>query len=163
MKNLKELLEHEVQDLYSAETQLVEALPKMIKAANHPKLKQAIEKHLQETEGQIKRLEQVARLMDISAKSSTKCKGMEGLLAEGEKMLKEDAEPEVRDAAIIGAAQKVEHYEIAGYGTARYYAQLLGEDEVAGLLEETLDEEKMTDDKLNTLAKDKVNELAVKP
>ncbi len=161
MKNLSDLLEHEVKDLYSAEQQLVEALPKMAKAASHPDLKKAFESHLKETKTHVERLEQVAELLDISFKKSEKCQGMEGLVKEGAKMMEEDAEDEVRDAALIGAAQRVEHYEIAGYGTAHYFAQMLGETEVAELLAKTLEEEKMADEKLNKIAKGKVNEMAM--
>lgn len=160
MKNLEELLEHEIQDLYSAENQLVEALPKMAKAASHPDLKAAFEKHLEETKLQVSRLEQVAEQLGIDPDGG-KCKGMEGLIKEGEKMIDEDADEEVRDAGLIGAAQRVEHYEIAGYGTASYYAQMLGKREVAGLLDQTLEEEKSADNKLNSIAKNKVNELAM--
>ncbi len=153
-------MEHEIKDLYSAETQLVDALPKMVKAANNSKLKKAIEDHLGETKNQKKRLEKVAELLDIEP-DGHKCKAMAGLITEGEDMLKEDAEPEVRDAAIIGAAQRVEHYEIAGYGTACSYAKMLGESEVANLLSETLDEEKGADETLNDLAVEKINKMAM--
>lgn len=162
MKDLKELLEHEVKDLYSAESQLVEALPKMAKAANHPQLKKALQSHLKETEMQVQRLEQVAELLGISPKSREKCQGMKGLIEEGTRIMEEeDIEPEVLDAGLITAAQKVEHYEIAGYGSARYFAQMLGEQQVVALLEQTLEEEKMADEKLNNIAKEKVNELAL--
>lgn len=160
MKNLRDLLEHEIQDLYSAEDQLVDALPKMAKAANNAGLKKAIESHLNETKKQKERLEKVADLLEIKP-GGHKCKAMAGLITEGEDILKEDAEPEVRDAAIIGAAQRVEHYEIAGYGTARYYAKMLGENEVAKLLSQTLEEEKGADEKLNNLATEKINEMAM--
>jgi ferritin-like metal-binding protein YciE len=153
-------LEHEIQDLYSAEDQLVDALPKMAKAAKHAALKKAIENHLEETKKQKERLEKVADLLDMKP-SGHKCKAMAGLIAEGEEILKEDAEAEVKDAAIIGASQRVEHYEIAGYGTARYYAKMLGENEVAKLLSQTLDEEKGADEKLNNLATEKINEKAM--
>ena len=160
MKNLQELLEHEVQDLYSAETQLTEALPKMVRAATNPSLKKALEMHLQETKVQLERLEEAAKLLGVSP-NGEKCFGMAGLIKEGERLTKEDFEPEVLDAAIIGAAQKVEHYEISGYGTACYYAKMLGEDKVHALLGETLDEEKNADEKLNVLAKEKVNQMAM--
>lgn len=162
MKNLKELLEHEIKDLYSAESQLVEAMPKMAKAASHPQLKKAIESHLQETKMQVQRLEEVAELLGISPKSREKCQGMKGLVEEGTRIMEEeDIEPEVLDAGLITAAQKIEHYEIAGYGSAHYFALMLGETEVAALLEQTLNEEKMTDEKLNAIAKGRVNELAM--
>ncbi|MBK9014063.1 MAG: ferritin-like domain-containing protein [Saprospiraceae bacterium] len=160
MKNLQELLKHEVQDLFSAETQITEALPKLAKAATHPNLKKALEKHLEETKMQLQRLEQAAKLLGVSPHGD-KCAGMAGLLKEGDKLTKEDFEPEVLDAAIIGACQKVEHYEISGYGTACYYAKLLGEDKVHSLLGQTLDEEKNADEKLNVLAKEKINQLAM--
>lgn len=160
MKNLEELLEHEVQDLYSAESQLVEALPKMAKAANDSKLKKAFEDHLDETKHQKKRLEKVAELLGIDPEGE-KCKGMEGLIMEGDKMIKEDADPEVKDAGLIGAAQKVEHYEISGYGTARQFAEMLGKKEVANLLSESLEEEKDADETLTDLAVEKINKMAM--
>lgn len=160
MKNLKDLLEHEIQDLYSAESQMIDALPDMEKAASNSKLKKAFESHLKETKKQKERLEKVAELLGISPKGE-KCKGMEGLVKEGKKMIEEDASPEVKDAGLIGAAQRVEHYEIAGYGTACTFAKMLGEKEVADLLGQTLEEEKSADEKLNDIALEKVNESAM--
>lgn len=148
---LHELLIDELKDLYNAETQLTKALPKMAKAATDENLKAGFEEHLDQTHEHIARLDRAMELLDASPKGKT-CKAMKGLLAEGEEKIKEDAAPAVKDAALIGAAQKVEHYEIAGYGTVRTYAKLLGEDEVVSLLQETLDEEAETDRKLTQLA-----------
>lgn len=148
---LQELLIDELKDLYSAETQLTKALPKMAKAANDENLKAGFEEHLDQTHEHIARLDRAMELLDASPKGKT-CKAMKGLLAEGEEKIKEDASPAVKDAALIGAAQKVEHYEIAGYGTVRTFAELLGEDEIVSLLQETLDEEAETDRKLTELA-----------
>jgi ferritin-like metal-binding protein YciE len=131
-------------------------LPKMAKAATSPALKAAFEKHLAETEGQVKRLEQVFEALGETAKTKT-CKAMQGLIAEGEETMSENAEPEVLDAALIAAAQRVEHYEMAGYGTVRSYAKLLKEDAIVGLLEQTLQEEKATDEALTTLAESSIN------
>jgi ferritin-like metal-binding protein YciE len=145
-----------LQDLYNAEGQIVRALPKMIKAANHPELRAAFEEHLEQTEGQIERLEQAFKLLGMPAKGK-KCDGMAGLLEEGKKMMEEDAEPAVMDAALISAAQKVEHYEIASYGCVATYAELLGYDQVHELLGETLDEEERTDERLSDLAESVIN------
>lgn len=160
MKNLRELLEHEIQDLYSAESQLIEALPDMEKAAKDAELKKALKNHLKETKEQKKRLEMIAKKLGIKAEGD-KCKGMEGLIKEGQKMLKEAGDEEVRDAGIIGASQRVEHYEIAGYGCARYYARMLGEDKVAEMLAMSLEEEKDADELLNDIAIEQVNRKAV--
>jgi ferritin-like metal-binding protein YciE len=148
---LQELLIEELKDLYSAETQLTKALPKMAKAASDENLKAGFEEHLDQTHEHIARLDRAMELLDASPKGKT-CKAMKGLLAEGEEKIKEDASDAVKDAALIGAAQKVEHYEIAGYGTVRTFAELLGEDEIVSLLQETLDEEAETDRKLTELA-----------
>lgn len=153
-------MEHEIQDLYSAETQLISALPKMAEAAHSSKLKQAFKDHLQETKNQQARLEKVADILGCSTKGET-CEAMKGLIKEGEKMIKEDAEPDVKDAGLIAAAQRVEHYEIAGYGTARHFAKILGLQEVADLLEETLEEEKDADEKLNDIAIQQVDPAAM--
>ena len=141
----------ELKDLYSAETQLTKALPKMAKAANDEALKAGFEEHLSQTHEHIARLDRVMELLDSSPKGKT-CKAMKGLVAEGDEKIHEDASPAVKDAALICAAQKVEHYEIAGYGTVRTFAELLGQDEVVSLLQETLDEEAETDRKLTELA-----------
>lgn len=156
MESLQDLFVEDLKDLYSAETQLTKALPKMAKAATHPDLKQAFQTHLAETEVQIERLETILEALDESPKGK-KCKAMEGLIEEGKELMEEDAEPEVLDAGLIGAAQKVEHYEIAGYGTVRTYAQMLGNEEAARLLQQTLDEEGMTDKKLTKLAMQCIN------
>jgi ferritin-like metal-binding protein YciE len=154
--SLHDLLVDELKDLYSAESQLVKALPKMAKAASAPELRQGFEEHLEQTKGQVERLEQIFERMEISPRGK-KCKAMEGLIEEGKELLKQDAEPTVKDAALIGAAQKVEHYEIAAYGTARTHASLLGDDEAANLLQETLDEEAEADKKLTQLAESVIN------
>src|SRR5436309_128029 len=148
---MRELYVAELRDLYNAETQLTKALPKMAKAASNSELRQAFEEHLRETSEQVSRLEQIFEMLDEKP-TGKKCLGMEGLVKEGAETMKEDYEDAVMDAAIIGAAQRIEHYEIAGYGTVRTFAELLGEDEHVSLLEETLEEEKQTDEKLNQLA-----------
>ena len=154
--SLRKLYVDELKDLYSAEKQILQALPKMAKKAKNAQLKQAFELHLQETQNQVERLDQVFELLGKSPRGK-KCKGMEGLLEEGKEMMQEDMEPEVMDAALIAAAQRVEHYEIAGYGTVRTYAQLLGEDKHVKLLQQTLDEEGNTDKKLTQLAESSIN------
>jgi ferritin-like metal-binding protein YciE len=159
LNSLSDLLLHELKDLYSAERQLTQALPKMIKACKSAELAEALTVHLAETEGQIQRIERAFGLLDHTPRSQ-KCKGMEGLLEEGKSLLEEDADPDVLDAAIIGAAQRVEHYEIAAYGTAIAYARTLGLDDVAALLAESLDEERAADEKLSVLAEGGINALA---
>jgi ferritin-like metal-binding protein YciE len=156
LKTLHDLLTHELQDLHSAEMQLVKALPKMAKAATNEDLKAGFEEHLEETRNHVTRLEEVGKICECKV-TGHKCKAMEGLIEEGADLISEDAEDSVRDAALIGAAQRVEHYEIAGYGTARALAGLLGFDEAVDLLTETLDEEKATDEKLTELAESAVN------
>jgi ferritin-like metal-binding protein YciE len=143
----------QLKDLYSAENQLVKALPKMAKAAGSEELREGIEEHLEQTRGHVQRLEEIFDALDESPKGKT-CAGMEGLIKEGKETMEEDFEGPVMDAALIGAAQRVEHYEIGAYGTAREFAQILGESEQVELLEQTLDEEKETDQKLTALAKD---------
>jgi ferritin-like metal-binding protein YciE len=155
LKTLDHLLHHELKDLYSAENQLVKALPKMAKAADDKSLKAGFEEHLEQTKGHVARLNDIATQLDITL-TGHKCKAMEGLVEEGADLIGEDAEPSVRDAGLIGAAQRVEHYEIAGYGTAATLAQTLGYDDVAALLQETLAEEKATDEKLTDLAESTV-------
>src|SRR5277367_1023553 len=152
LETMKELLLDELQDLYSAETQITKALPKMAKNSSSPELKQAFDSHLQETEGHVQRLEKIFKHLKESSKGKT-CEGMKGLLKEGEERIKEGGEPEVVDAGLISAAQRVEHYEIAAYGSARTYAELLNESEVARLLDETLAEEKSADQKLTKISK----------
>ena len=159
LKNLEDLFHHELKDLYSAEKQLLEALPKMAETAQDPKLKLAFEQHLQETQQQKERLEKVCELVGISP-GRTKCKAMEGLIEEGQDMIDEKATPEVKDAGLVASAQRIEHYEISGYGTAAYYAERLGLAEAQQLLAETLLEEKNTDAKLNKLAKGWINQKA---
>lgn len=148
---LKELYIDELKDIYNAENQLVKALPKMAKAANSEKLRTGFEEHLEQTRGHVQRLEQIFKELGEKP-SGKKCKGMEGLVAEGQEMMGEDFEDDVMDAALISAAQRVEHYEIAAYGTVRTYAELLGEDTAVQLLEQTLEEEKETDQKLTDMA-----------
>ena len=154
--NLRDLLELELKDTYSAETQLTKALPKMAKAAANPELKAGFEQHLKETQNPVRRLEQVAKEMNISLKGNT-CEGMEGLVEEGEEIIGLSAEDDVRDAGLIAAAQKVEHYEICAYGTMCAWAKQLGLSTVAGTLAQTLEEEKRTDEKLTRLAEARVN------
>lgn len=186
MTDLQDLLKHEIKDLYSAEQQIIGFMPFVIEKVSNPQLREALERHLEITQGQVERLEQVQQLMAqgggqqgaqgdnslfarLSRKRSQgseigtggeKCLGMEGLLKEGEKVLSEEMEPSVLDAAIIACAQKIEHYEICGYGTARAYARELNMGEVAELLEQTLDEEYEADDRLTDLAVQRINEEA---
>jgi ferritin-like metal-binding protein YciE len=160
LDSLQKLYVEELRDLYSAENQILKALPKMAKAASASELQAAFKEHLEQTKGQVQRLEQIFETLGKSPKGKT-CKAMEGLVAEGEELMGEDADPEVLDAGLIAAAQRVEHYEIAGYGTVRTYAQLLGDEEAAGLLQETLDEEGQTDQKLSQLAESLINPQAV--
>lgn len=175
MINLRDLLMHEIQDLYSAEEQIIEALPSMIEKANNNQLKKALQDHLNVTEKQKDRLDKVKQLLGAEEEEggekkgvfsklfgggSHKCKGTEGLIKEGEKIMSENMTTEVRDAAIIASAQKIEHYEICGYGTARAFARELNLGEVAELLEETLNEEYEADDLLTDLAVGRLNEEA---
>jgi len=148
---LKELYIDELKDLFSAENQLLKALPRMAKAATSEELSSAFTEHLEQTKGQVQRLEQIFEMLDENPKGK-KCVGMEGLVKEGAEMMGEDFEDEVLDAGLIGAAQRIEHYEIAAYGTARAFAELLGESDQASLLGETLEEEKETDQKLTQLS-----------
>jgi ferritin-like metal-binding protein YciE len=156
LNSLDDLLVHELQDIYNAEGQILKALPKLIKAASHPELQSAFEAHLEQTEGQVARLDQVFKLLGVPAKGR-KCEGMAGLIEEGRKTMEEDAEPAVMDAALIAAAQKVEHYEIASYGCVCTYAEMLGYDQVHELLGQNLDEEETTDEKLTALAESVIN------
>ncbi len=160
LDNLRKLFVEELRDLYSAENQLVKALPKMAKGASSEELKQALEDHLEQTRGHVERLEEVFEQLDETPKGKT-CKAMKGLVEEGSEILEEDGEDSVVDAGIIAAAQKVEHYEIASYGTVRTWAGLLGENEAAELLQETLDEEGEANKLLNKLAQDIVNPEAL--
>jgi len=160
LETLKDLYIHELKDLFSAEKQIIKALPKMAKAATSPELAAGFKKHLEETKLQAERLETILKSHDETTRGP-KCKGMEGVLAEGAEMIAEEADPEVKDAGLIAAAQRVEHYEMAGYGTARTYAELLGDKEGAKLLQKTLNEEAATDEKLTVAAK-KINVAAKK-
>lgn len=156
LSTLNELYIQELKDLYSAENQIVKALPSMVEAATSPELKSGFSDHLNQTKQHIVRLEQIFTKMDEGSGGKF-CKGMEGVLAEAKDLLKQKAEPEVLDAGLIAAAQHVEHYEIAGYGVCRTYARLLGDDEAANLLQQTLNEEEMTDRKLTQLAESGIN------
>jgi ferritin-like metal-binding protein YciE len=149
--SLDKLLEDELKDLYNAEGQLLKALPKMAKAASSPALKKAFSSHLTETKGQVDRLETIGTLLKIKL-TGKKCKAMEGLLEEGKEVVEADGPVAVIDAALIGAAQRVEHYEIAAYGTARAFAEHLGNAKVAKLLQQTLDEESAADEKLSAIS-----------
>lgn len=156
---LHEVLTDYIRDLYNAENQLVKALPKMAKAASSPKLRMAFEEHLQQTEGHVERLERVAQDLGIKPKGKT-CHAMKGLIEEGQEVISNTGDPSAKDAALIGAAQKVEHYEIAAYGTARTFARILGENGAAELLQETLEEEGAADKKLTTIAESGLNQEA---
>ena len=162
LDSLETLLIEELRDLYNAERQILKALPKMAKAASSPGLQKGFQEHLQQTQTQVERLDKIFTDLGESPKGK-KCEAMEGLLKEGAELLEADAEPSVLDAALIAAAQRVEHYEIAGYGCARTYAKLLGHAEATQLLQQTLDEEKRTDVKLTELAVGSINTEAVDP
>jgi ferritin-like metal-binding protein YciE len=159
LESLRDLYLEQLKDLYSAENQLVDALPKMADAASAPELKNAFREHLNQTRQHVERLEKIFQTLDESPKGET-CEGMKGLVKEGDAMIKMKGEPEVIDAGLIAAAQRVEHYEIAGYGTVRTYAELLGEQESVRLLERTLQEEEEADEKLTEIAESRVNEEA---
>jgi ferritin-like metal-binding protein YciE len=160
LDTLKKLYIEELRDVYSAEQQLIKALPKMAKGASSDELREALETHLDQTKGQVERLEQIFEALDESPKGKT-CQAMKGLIEEGSEILEEKGEESVLDAGIIAAAQKVEHYEMATYGTLRTWADLLNEDEAAALLQETLDEEGEADKTLNELAEDVINPEAL--
>ena len=160
LETLKDLYIHELKDLYSAEKQLIRALPKMAKAASSEELQAAFEEHLEQTKEHVARLEKVLSAHDATTRGP-KCKGMEGLVEEGEELIEEDPDEEVLDAGLIAAAQKVEHYEIASYGCARTYAELIGDREGARILQTTLNEEGETDKKLTALAKSTINVAAM--
>jgi ferritin-like metal-binding protein YciE len=157
--SFEDLLVEQIQDLYDAEQRLTKALPKMAAAAHNTALKSAFQQHLTETQGHVSRLEKAFPSLGKSAQSKT-CQAMKGLIEEGDEVLSAGGKDEVRDAALIAAAQRVEHYEIAGYGTARTFAQQLGKNEVARLLQETLNEEAATDRKLTQIAEQSVNARA---
>jgi len=157
---LRKVYVEQLKDMYSAETQLLEAIPKMAEAATSEKLTQAFHDHLKETQGQISRLETIFESLEYEP-GGHRCKAMAGLIEEGEEIIKSDGEPEARDAALICAAQKVEHYEIATYGSLRAYARVLGEDNAEKLLTETLDEERKADSLMTDLAENTINKLAM--
>ena len=159
LDSLQNLFVTELKDIYNGEKQLVTALPRISKAARSPQLAEAITKHLKETEGHVVRLEQIFQSLGLAVRGK-KCKGMEGLLEEGKEIMEEEGQESVRDAALISAAQKVEHYEMAAYGCLRSYAQILGHNDAAKLLEQTLKEEEAADEKLNELAEGGINEAA---
>jgi len=161
VKNLKDMFVDLLQDAYSAETQLVEALPKMAGAAQSSELKAGFQQHLAETKNQVKRLEQVGKLVSADLDENT-CEAMEGLVEEGEEIIDMDADPDAKDAGLIASAQKVEHYEIATYGTLCSWAKQLGMQDAANILGQTLNEEKATDEKLTRLAESMVNRKATK-
>ena len=151
INNLRDVFIEQLKDIYSAETQLTKALPKMAKAASSPDLQKGFEEHLEQTKGHVARLEQIFDGLDESPKGQ-KCKAMEGLIKEGSEAIEEDASPAAKDSLLIAAAQRVEHYEIAAYGTVKAFAALLNEDEAGELLDQTLQEEVETDEKLTTVA-----------
>jgi len=156
MESLHDLYLSELKDLYSAEDQILKALPKVIEKVTAPELRTALQNHLEETRGHVARLEQVFEMHGEEPKKQ-KCKGMEGVLDEGDEMIGKDAVPAVRDAAIISACQRVEHYEMAAYGAVRTYAQQMGQDRAAALLQQTLDEEGNANKKLTSIAASRVN------
>jgi ferritin-like metal-binding protein YciE len=160
---LRDLFQEHIQDLWSMEDQIVNTLPDMIEASSNDELRNALQNHLEQTRRQVQRLEEVCRLVDFDPEGE-RCEGMRGILKEGDKLVEKDVEEdEVRDAAIIAAAQRVEHYEIAVYGTARTFARMLGEEEAATLLEESLEEEKLADTTLTDIAEAHVNRRAMAP
>ena len=162
METLQELLVEELKDIYNAEQQLLKAMPRMVKKATSAQLRRAFETHMKETEAQVGRLEEVFEALGEKAKGK-KCHAMQGLLEEAKEMMGEDMDDDVMDAALISAAQKVEHYEIASYGTVRTWAQLLGNKQAARLLQQTLDEEGKTDKLLSQLAESGINIEAAQP
>jgi ferritin-like metal-binding protein YciE len=159
LRTLEDLFVKELKDLYSAEKQILKALPKMAKAASSEKLREGFEEHREQTEGHVERLEKIFESLGKPSRG-VKCAAMEGIIEEGKELLEEDADESVMDAALIAAAQRVEHYEIAAYGTVRTLARMLGNSEAEELLQQTLDEEKQTDEKLTELAESEVNVAA---
>jgi ferritin-like metal-binding protein YciE len=159
LNSFQDLFVDQIKDLYDAENRLTEALPKMADAATSTQLKQAFRNHLTETQGHVSRLEQIFREVNLEPKRET-CEAMKGLVSEGEEMIKAKGDPDIKDAALIAAAQRVEHYEISGYGTARAFARRLGLTQAASLLQQTLQEEKAADEKLNSIAESSVNPQA---
>jgi ferritin-like metal-binding protein YciE len=162
LETLQDLFVEELRDLYNAENQILKALPKMAKNASAPGLQAAFQEHLEQTKGHVERLETIFTRLDKKAKGK-RCKAMKGIIEEGSELMSENAEPPVLDAGLIAAAQKVEHYEIAGYGTAVTFANFLKDQEAARLLQETLDEEYATDKKLTQLAESTINVEAMEP
>jgi ferritin-like metal-binding protein YciE len=160
IKTMDDLFLAQIKDLYDAEKQLVKALPKMAKAASSQELRQGFQEHLEQTKGHVSRLEQIFDQLGEKA-SGTKCEGMAGLINEGEEIVDEIEQSPLRDAGLIGAAQRVEHYEIAAYGTVKTFARMLGRSQAVTLLEQTLNEEKQTDQKLTQLAESMINEEAI--
>ena len=160
LRSLQDLLQEQLQDLYDAEHQIVKALPQMAQKASSPQLKQALEQHLQVTQQQVQRLDQVFQQLGQPAKGKT-CAAMQGLVKEGEELMKMQAEPAVMDAGLIASAQRIEHYEMAGYGTVRTWAQELGQQQVANLLQQTLNEEEQADQLLTQIAERRVNPQAM--
>jgi ferritin-like metal-binding protein YciE len=160
LETLDDLLVMQLKDLYSAENQLVKALPQMAAMAKDGRLRRGFERHLRETENQVERLEKISKTLGVDLDDHT-CVAMEGLIKEGQKTMSERATAEVMDAALIAASQRIEHYEIAGYGTARHYAERLGHAQVAELLRKSLEEEQLTDTKLNELAINYLNDKAI--
>ncbi len=160
LNSMEDLFIDQIRDLYNAEGQLLKALPKMIKTASSPELRSALEHHLKETEGHVRRLEEIFEKCNLRARGKT-CEGMKGLIEEGSEVLSADGEPAVLDAALIAAGQRVEHYEMAGYGCAQTFAKMLGKQEAADLLGQTLQEEKAADQKLTEIAEHMVNQEAL--
>jgi ferritin-like metal-binding protein YciE len=156
LENLHQLFLMELKDLYSAENQIIEALPKLIESTDSFKLKESFEQHLEQTQEHVNRLDEIAESLNFDL-GNEKCKGMQGIIEEGQKVLKLEADPEVMDAALISAAQRVGHYEIAGYGTVVSMAKLMGHTKEAEILQKTLDEEKETDKKLSNIAESEIN------
>ncbi len=160
LESLRELFHTELQDLYSAEKMIIKALPKVAEKVSAPDLKSAINQHLEQTRTHVARLDQIFDQISGVDREDKKCKGMEGIIKENEELLKKDAEPEVRDAGAISGAQRVEHYEIAAYGTVRTFARMMGHNDMVSLLQQTLDEEGQTDQKLTQLAESGTNQQA---
>src|SRR5262245_55523456 len=160
LHSAEDLLVDQLKDLYSAENQIIKALPRMAKAASAPELEAAFQEHLEQTRDHVERLDQICERLGVNPKGK-KCRAIEGLIEEGKELMNEDADPSILDAALIAEAQPVEHYEIAAYGCARTYARLLGDEESAQLLQQTLDEEGETDKKLTQLAETGINLRAV--
>jgi ferritin-like metal-binding protein YciE len=159
LNTLNDLFMMELKDIYNAEKQIIKALPKMIDAASSPNVKQKFQSHLHETENQVKRLENVFSILGVQPEEES-CKGMEGIIDDGKKVLTLQGDPKVKDAALIAAAQKVEHYEISSYGTLRTFAETLGKHDVAQMLQTTLKEESKTDELLTQVAESSINPQA---